>query len=108
MTFNVHAQTPRSATFESSAHLARVCTDKDLILNCGRYVIAVHDTIATVRALAFLKDDQMAFCIPSNTSEAQIITKVRKYFESHTSQGKSMAPIKVINALMDAYPCTNN
>lgn len=106
------AQTPRTPVFESSAKLAEACSSEDLssvLLNCGRYVVAVQDTVSTMRVMGFLKPDQVPFCIPEKATAAHDIGAVKKYYAenpSARSQGQEvMAPAPVMTALVKAFPC---
>jgi hypothetical protein len=105
------AQAPRTPFFESSAKLGDACTSEEisLVLNCVRYVVAVQDTISTMRAMGFLQADQVPFCIPEKATAVDITAAVKKYYAENPmerSKGQQVfAPVTVMVALVKAFPC---
>jgi hypothetical protein len=106
------AEKPRTMVYKSSTWLGETCTSKDptdLLPFCGSYIVGVQDTIAMMRITGFLKDDQIPFCLPEHVSQLQLIAAVKKYFaskpEAQEKGQQVMAPVDVMGALIEAFPC---
>ena len=89
--------------FFSGQSLLALC--ERTVDECTNYIIGVYDTVATLHNRNASINNPRSVCLPPAAKDARLTLVVKKYLDGHPKQLQAAAPILVIAALENAFPC---
>ena len=89
--------------FFSGQSLLTLCEKS--VDECTNYIIGVYDTVATLHNRNATINNPRSICLPPTAKDARLTLVVKNYLDEHPKQLRAAAPILVIAALENAFPC---
>lgn len=96
-----------SLVYLNGGELYAKCTSRSAAEQaiCGGYIIGVSDTFNKLQSMKVIKT---VVCLPTDTTEIQIIDVTVKYLRDNADSVGSDASVDVTAALIKAFPCPKN
>ena len=76
-------------------------TQDPLLFKCASYITGVNDGIGAVEASI----DFEYYCLPEEARSPQLSLVVKKYLQEHPEVLHRPAPLLVLEALVEVFPC---
>lgn len=93
-----------SLVFLNGGELSAKCASRSAAEQgiCGGYIIGVSDMFNKLQSMKVIKT---VICLPTNSTQIQIIDATVNYMRKHADSVGSDASVVVSTALIEAFPC---